>query len=85
MSNQESQVQPVSPSAVIAGGLANRFPGISVASCNQEVLDHFDTILIAVRPSAARDVLSKLRFRLDHHVVSLVSPLSLPSLSEIEK
>lgn len=67
----------------IASELANRFKGISIASCNQEVLDQSDTIVIAVRPLAARGVLSELRFRPDHHVVSLVSALSLQSLSEL--
>jgi pyrroline-5-carboxylate reductase len=57
----------------IANGLADRFQGISVASCNQDVLDHSDTIVIAVRPSAAPVVLSELAFRPDHQVVSLVS------------
>ena len=69
--------------SAIANGLANRFPGISVASCNQEVLDHSDTIVIAVRPLAARDVLAELRFRPDHQVISLVSALSLRSLCEL--
>jgi pyrroline-5-carboxylate reductase len=68
--------------SAIANGLANRFQGISVASCNQEVLDHSDTIVIAVKPSAARNVLSELRFRPDHQVIRLVSALSLRSLSE---
>jgi pyrroline-5-carboxylate reductase len=69
--------------SAVANGLANRFHGISVASCNQEVLDHSDTIVIAVRPSAARGVLSELAFRPDHRVISLVSALSLRSLSEL--
>jgi pyrroline-5-carboxylate reductase len=68
---------------VIANGLANRFHGVSVASCNQEVLDYSDTIVIAVRPSGAQDVLAKLRFRPVHQVISLVSALSLRSLSEL--
>jgi pyrroline-5-carboxylate reductase len=69
--------------SAIANGLANRFQGISVASGNQEVLDNSDTIVIAVRPSAARNVLAELRFRPDHQVISLVSALSLRSLSEL--
>jgi len=69
--------------SAVAHGLANRFHGISVASCNQEVLDHSATIVIAVRPSATRDVLSELAFRPDHRVISLVSALSLQSLSEL--
>ncbi len=68
--------------SAIATGLANRFRGISVAGSNQEVLDRSDTIVIAVRPSAAREVLSELRFRPHHQVISLVSALSLGSLSE---
>src|SRR6267143_2113947 len=43
--------------SAVANGLANRFHGITVAFCNQEVLEHSDTIVIAVRPSVARDVL----------------------------
>jgi len=69
--------------STIANGLVNRFRRISVASGNQEVLDHSDTIVIAVRLLAARDVLSQLRFRRDHQVISLVSGLSLASLSEL--
>jgi len=69
--------------SAIANALADRFRGISIASRNQEVLDHSETIVIAVRPSAARDVLSELRFRPDHQVISLVSALSLRSLSEL--
>jgi pyrroline-5-carboxylate reductase len=69
--------------SAIANGLANRFHGISVATCNQEVLQDSDTIVIAVKPSAARDVLSQLHFRPDHQVISLVSALSLRSLSEL--
>src|SRR5258708_38288650 len=69
--------------SAIANGLANCFQGISVASCNQEVLDHSDTIVIAGRPSAAPDVRSELRFRSNHQVISLVSALSLRSLSEL--
>jgi hypothetical protein len=55
--------------SAIANALADRFRGISVASGNQEVLDHSYTIVIAVRPSAARGVLSELRFRPDHQVI----------------
>jgi pyrroline-5-carboxylate reductase len=69
--------------SAVAHGLANRFHGISVASSNQEVLDRSATIVIAVRPSTARDVLSQLAFRPDHRVISLVSALSLRSLSEL--
>lgn len=54
-----------------------------MATCNQEVLQESDTIVIAVKPSAAREVLSQLHFRPDHQVISLVSAFSLRSLSEL--
>lgn len=68
--------------SAIADELANRFHRTWVASCNQEVLDHSGTVVIAVRPTAARAALSELRFRPDHRVVSLVSGLSLRNLGE---
>lgn len=63
--------------------LASRFSSVSISSSNQEVLDHSDTIVIAVRPQVVRDVLADLHFRPDHEVVSLVSGLSLRSVSQI--
>jgi len=67
----------------IAKDLANRFNAVSIASCNQEVLDQCETIVIAVRPQAARSVLAELHFRPDHQVISLVSALSWRSVSEL--
>jgi len=67
----------------IANKLAGRFGGIGIASCNQEVLDHSDIIVIAVRPPVARSALSELRFRADHQVISLVSGLLPRCLSEL--
>jgi len=54
--------------ATVARELSNRFKGISVASSNQDVLDHSETIFIAVRPAAARAVLSELRFGRDRQI-----------------
>ncbi len=68
---------------VIARTLADRFEGTVVASSNQEVLDHSETIVIAVRPPVARTVLSELHFRADHQVISLVAALPLKSVSEL--
>ncbi len=69
--------------ATIASRLANQFDGISVALSNQEVLEHSETIVIAVRPSVTREVVTELRFRPDHTVISLVSGLSLHNLSQL--
>ncbi|KSV75393.1 pyrroline-5-carboxylate reductase [Sinorhizobium sp. Sb3] len=60
----------------IAAGLAARFPDVRVAADNQAVLDDCDTVMLAVRPQIAREVLPLLRFRPDHHVVSLIATFS---------
>jgi pyrroline-5-carboxylate reductase len=69
--------------AAMAQELANRFDGISVATSNQEVLENSDVIVIAVRPGVVRDVVSGLRFRPEHQVISVVAGLSLRSLAEL--
>lgn len=67
----------------IATALADRFPNVSVASSNQNVLDSCESVFIAVRPPVVRNVLSELRFRPNHQVISLVSGLSLQSVSQL--
>lgn len=67
----------------IATELAHRFSNVSVATSNQDVLDSCETLVIAVRPPIVRAVLSELCFRSDHHVISLVSGLSLQSASQL--
>lgn len=60
----------------VAAGLASRYPDVRVATDNQAVLDACDTVMLVVRPQIAHDVLKELRFRRDHHVVSLIATLS---------
>lgn len=60
----------------IAAGLATRYLDVRIATDNQAVLDNCDTIMLAVRPQIAYEVLPELRFRRDHHVVSLIATLS---------
>jgi pyrroline-5-carboxylate reductase len=67
--------------ATVAAELANRFPRALVASSNQEVLDESEVVVVAVRPQVAQGVLSELRFRADHTVISLVSGFSLGRLA----
>jgi len=67
----------------IATDLNNRFPRVSIASSNQDVLDSCETVVIAVRPTVVRRVLSELRFRSDHVAISVVSLLSLRMASEL--
>ena len=82
-SDSDYSIQLSPRNLAIATALADRFPNVSVASSNQNVLDSCESIIIAVRPPIVRDVLSELRFRADHHVISLVSGLSLQNASQL--
>src|SRR5690349_13221878 len=66
--------------AITASALAERFPGVAVSSSNQEVLDHSDTVLLAVRPQVAENVLSVLRFRPDQQILSIIAIFDLERL-----
>ncbi len=59
-----------------AAGLASRYAGVLIAADNQAVLDGCETVMLAVRPQVAQEILSQLRFRSDHRVISLVAILS---------
>ena len=67
----------------IAADLANRFPRVSIASSNQDVLDHSAIVVLAIRPQIAPHVISELRFRPEHRVISVVSGLSLRLVSDL--
>jgi pyrroline-5-carboxylate reductase len=67
----------------IAAGLAARYADVQVAPDNQAVLDVCDTVLLAVRPQIAHEVLAALRFRRSHHVISLIATLSRKDISRL--
>ncbi|HEX6121435.1 MAG TPA: pyrroline-5-carboxylate reductase [Dongiaceae bacterium] len=68
----------VSPrNAKTAASLAAKFPSVTVAASIQAVLDGSDVVMLAVLPQVATEVLSKLRFRADHHVISLMAIIPL--------
>jgi pyrroline-5-carboxylate reductase len=69
--------------AETAAALAARHPNVKVAESNQAVLDSSDMVMLAVRPQIADDVLAALRFRPDHHVVSLIATVSLDYLRSV--
>src|SRR5258708_4920469 len=66
--------------AKVAANLASRFENVRIAPANQVVLDESDVVVLAVRPQIAASVLPELRFREDHHVLSLIATMSLPHL-----
>ncbi|MDX8448472.1 pyrroline-5-carboxylate reductase [Mesorhizobium captivum] len=67
----------------IAAELAARYPDVRIAADNQAVLDQCDRVMLAVRPQIARDVLKELRFREDHHVVSLIATVSREEIAAL--
>lgn len=66
--------------AETAAALAARHAEVCVAETNQAVLDGSDLVVLAVRPQIADEVLANLRFRSDHHVLSLMATVSLDDL-----
>ncbi|HWL80601.1 MAG TPA: pyrroline-5-carboxylate reductase [Roseomonas sp.] len=66
--------------AETAAALAARYGNVRVAVGNQAVLDESEIVVLAVRPQIADEVLRALRFRGDHHVLSLIATVSLDYL-----
>jgi pyrroline-5-carboxylate reductase len=69
--------------ARLAAGLASRFANVQIAPTNQAVLDACEVVVLAVRPQIASDVLSELRFRPAHHVVSLIATLPMAYIRSV--
>jgi len=46
---------------------------IKVATSNQEVADRADVVFLAVRPQIAGTVLTEIRFRPNHHLISFIA------------
>jgi pyrroline-5-carboxylate reductase len=69
--------------AAISTDLAARYLDVRVAQDNQAVLDGSETVMLAVRPQVAPEVLQVLRFRNDHHVVSLMATISRDEIVSI--
>lgn len=59
--------------AEVSADLAMRFDAVSVAADNQAVLDGAETVVLALLPPAAPEILGALSFRVDHQVVSLIA------------
>ncbi|WP_426236513.1 pyrroline-5-carboxylate reductase [Pararhizobium sp. DWP1-1-3] len=66
----------------IAARLAAAHGNVSVAAGNQDVVDRSDLVFIAVRPQIAEEVVSDLRFRPVHHVISFVAATPLDRLRQ---
>ncbi|SDM46852.1 NAD(P)-binding domain-containing protein [Allokutzneria albata] len=62
--------------------LASRFPNVRVCRSNQDVLDSASSIVLAVRPPSAQDVLQDLLFRPEHVLLSALSGVRLEQLRD---
>src|ERR1017187_7079782 len=69
--------------AGVAAGLASRFENVSVCASSQEVLDKSETVVLAVRPQVAEEVLSGLRFSSGQIVISLVAGFSARRIADL--
>jgi len=65
----------------IAARLAERHANVTVAADNQAVIDNADLVFLAIRPQIAEQVVRALKFRADHHVISLVAATPLDRLT----
>ena len=59
--------------AAVAARLAQRFDNVSVCASNQEVLDSSQTVVLALRPQVAAEILSGLRFSSSHTAISIIA------------
>ncbi|MFM0323173.1 pyrroline-5-carboxylate reductase [Caballeronia glebae] len=66
--------------AQTAAHLAKLDARIEVCASNQDVLDSTDVVCIAVVPDIAADVLGKLTFDAQHHVISFIAGKSLDEI-----
>ncbi len=64
----------------IAARLAGANANVSIAADSQDVLDRAGLVFIAVRPQIVEEVVTALRFRPDHHVISFVAATPLERL-----
>jgi hypothetical protein len=67
----------------VAAALAAKFPNVAVAESNQAVLDGSDVAMLAIRPQVTVEVLSDLKFRPDHQVISLMAITPLEKVSTL--
>lgn len=66
--------------ADVAAALAARFPDVRVATSNQAVVDGCETVVLAVRPQVAEEVIRALRFRPGQRVISVIAATGIDTI-----
>jgi len=56
------------------------FPQVRRAESNQQVVDSCSTVFLALRPNAAQDILTKIAFRADQTIISLIPTVPIHRL-----
>lgn len=67
-------------SADISAALATDFPQVLVSAHNQAIVDGCDTVVLAIRPQIAEEVIRPLTFRDGQRVISVIAATSRPAL-----
>ncbi|TSB22246.1 NAD(P)-binding domain-containing protein, partial [Streptomyces benahoarensis] len=60
--------------------LSQRYPNVQVCADNQDVVNHSDVVIIAVRPVGHAEALAGLRIGSDRTVVSVIAGVALSEL-----
>ncbi|RWC37636.1 MAG: pyrroline-5-carboxylate reductase [Mesorhizobium sp.] len=68
--------------ADVSAKLAADFPQVLVSRDNQAIVEGCDTLVLAIRPQVAEEVVRPLRFRDGQRVISVVAATSRPCLLE---
>lgn len=63
--------------------LSQKYANVSVAEDNQAVLDQCEYVILSVLPQKAEEILSPLKFRKDHKIISVIAAIGLPKLIEL--
>lgn len=81
---------PDAPSIVLsprnarrAAELASRFPTVSVAQSNQDVIDGSSVLILCLRPQEASSVLPNLSFYAQQAIISVMAGISIEALQEL--
>jgi pyrroline-5-carboxylate reductase len=69
-------------SADISAKLAHDFPAVLVSGDNQAIVDGCETVVLAIRPQIAEEVIRPLGFRDGQKVISVIAATGRPALLE---
>lgn len=64
----------------LSAELSGSLPGVKVAASNQDAVDQSDIVFLAVRPQDDEAVITPLRFRATHSIVSLIAARGIDTI-----